>query len=236
MLEIRNLNVDLARLRILHDISLEVGDREIVAVIGSNGAGKSTLLRAISGLTPARSGQVLLNGKDITRLSPDRIVQAGMSQIPERGRIFPYLSCAENLELGAWIQGNNRKAIAEDLAKVYTFFPILKERVKQKAGTLSGGERQMLAIGRALMSRPHILLLDEPTLGLAPLVCLQLGDIIKALNQLGTAVMLVEQNATLALSISRRAYVLELGRVVLSGASEELSRNDAVRKAYLGLE
>lgn len=235
MLEVSGLNIDLGGMRILHDVSLTVADGEIVAVIGSNGSGKTTLLRALAGLVRIASGTIKLAGKDITNMAPDKIVKAGMSQIPERGRVFPHMTVLEHLQLGAWTQRRSRD-VQDSLEKVYQFFPVLRERRRQAAGTLSGGERQMIAIGRGLMSRPRILLLDEPTLGLAPILCQRLGEIVQGLNKLGTAILLVEQNATLALAISHRAYVLETGKVALQGRSSDLAKDPAVKRAYLGLD
>ncbi len=235
MLEVTNLNVSIAQMRILADVSLLVNKGEIVAVIGSNGAGKTSLLRAISGLNPITSGEIRFEGKSITGLRPDQIVRLGISQIPERGRIFPHMTVYEHLQLGSWIQKNS-KQIREDVDAVFRFFPVLEQRKKQMAGTLSGGERQMMAIARALMSRPRLLLLDEPTLGLSPLMSLQLGKIVQGLNKTGTSILLVEQNASLALAISHRAYVLETGKIVLEGRSVELAKNDGVKKAYLGID
>jgi len=235
MLEVINLNVSIAQMVILADVSLTVDKGEIVAVIGSNGAGKTSLLRAISGLNPITSGEIRFEGKNITGLRPDQIVRLGISQIPERGRIFPHMTVYEHLQLGSWIQ-KNPKQVREDMDAVFRFFPVLEQRKRQMAGTLSGGERQMVAIARALMSRPRLLLLDEPTLGLSPLMSLQLGKIVQGLNKTGTSVLLVEQNASLALAISHRAYVLETGKIVLDGTSVELARNDGVKKAYLGID
>jgi len=233
MLEISNLNVHIGRLQILFDVSLRVDQGEIITVIGANGAGKTTLLRTISGLNPATAGQITFQERTIVGMKPHQILKQGISQIPERGRVFPHMSVFEHLQLGAWIQ-KDRKQIHGDMQRIYDFFPILAKRKNQAGGTLSGGERQMLAIGRALMSRPQLLLLDEPTLGLAPVICFQLGDIIRELNRQGTTVILVEQNANLALSVASRGYVLETGRIVLQGNASELKNNPDVKKAYLG--
>jgi len=235
MLEITGLNVVIGQVKILSDISLNIGSDEMVAVIGSNGAGKSMLLRSISGLNPIASGEIRFDGKRVNGLRPDQIVRLGISQIPERGRVFPFMTVYEHLQLGAWVQKNSRQVKA-DMAHVYGHFPVLEERLKQMAGTLSGGERQMIAIGRALMSRPRLLLLDEPTLGLSPVMSLQLGKIVKELHRSGTAILLVEQNASLALAVSQRAYVMETGKIVLEGKASELAMDDRVKKAYLGLD
>lgn len=235
MLKVSNLDVNVGRLPILKGVSLEVGDGEIVTVIGANGAGKTTLLRTISGLSQPSSGEIIFKGQRIDGIKPHHILKMGISQIPERGRIFPHMNVFEHLQLGAWVQ-HDRKQIKEDMKRICDFFPILAKRKNQAGGTLSGGERQMLAIGRALMSRPQLLLLDEPTLGLAPVICFQLGDIIRELNHQGTTVILVEQNANLALSVANRGYVLETGCIVLHGTTDELKNNPDVKKAYLGHE
>jgi branched-chain amino acid transport system ATP-binding protein len=234
MLEVSSLKVDIGRLHILEDISLNVGENEVVAVIGANGAGKSTLLRALSGLIPASSGKVVFNGKDITHMRPHRIVSLGLSQIPERGRVFPHMSVYENLILGAWTRKGSE--LKSSLDTVFSSYPVLEKRKHQMGGTLSGGERQMLAIARALMSRPRLLLLDEPTLGLAPIMCQNLGLILSGLHKGGSSILLVEQNAVLALDVSQRCYVMETGKVVLSGLSRDLRNDDRIRKAYLGAE
>ena len=214
-------------------ISLTVNDGEIVTLIGANGAGKTTTLRTISGLKKPTSGSILLDGKDITHTSPRDRVKMGMSQVPEGRRVFPDMTVLENLELGAYLR-RDRAGIAEDLKMVYERFPRLADRKRQAAGTLSGGEQQMLAMGRALMSRPKILFLDEPSMGLAPLLVQEIFDIIQDINKSGTTVLLVEQNASMALQIANRAYVMETGSIVLSGTGEELSHSDDIKKAYLG--
>lgn len=235
MLEIKNLNVHYGVIHALKDVSLTVNEGEIVTLIGANGAGKTTTLRTISGLNKATSGDVLLEGKEITKLTaPERVV-LGISQVPEGRRIFPQMSVLENLELGAFLR-NDKVDIKKDIEKIYDRFPILGKRKKQLAGTLSGGEQQMLAMGRALMSRPRILLLDEPSMGLAPLLVREIFEIIKDINSTGTTVLLVEQNASMALSIAHRAYVVETGSIVLSGTGEELAKSSEIRKAYLGGE
>ena len=233
MLEVKNLNVHYGVIQALKDISLTVNQGEIVTLIGANGAGKTTTLRTISGLIKATSGEVLLEGKNITTLpAPDR-VQQGISQVPEGRRIFPPMSVLENLEMGAFLR-KDKADIKKDIEMVYDLFPILGKRRKQSAGTLSGGEQQMLAMGRALMSRPRILLLDEPSMGLAPLLVREIFEIIKNINQNGTTILLVEQNASMALSIAHRAYVLENGSIVISGTGEELAKSGDIQKSYLG--
>lgn len=235
MLEVKNLNVHYGVIQALKDISLTVNQGEIVTLIGANGAGKTTTLRTISGLIKATSGEILLEGKNITTLpAPDR-VQQGISQVPEGRRIFPPMSVLENLEMGAFLR-KDKADIKKDIEMVYDLFPILGKRRKQSAGTLSGGEQQMLAMGRALMSRPRILLLDEPSMGLAPLLVREIFEIIKNINQNGTTILLVEQNASMALSIAHRAYVLENGSIVISGTGEELAKSGEIQKSYLGGE
>jgi branched-chain amino acid transport system ATP-binding protein len=235
MLEIKNLNVHYGVIHALKDISLVVNEGEIVTLIGANGAGKTTTLRTISGLNKATSGEILLEGKDITTFSAPQRVKMNISQVPEGRRIFPDMSVLENLELGAYLR-KDKAEIKKDIEHVYGLFPILGKRRKQTAGTLSGGEQQMLAMGRALMSRPKILLLDEPSMGLAPLLVREIFDIIKSINNEGTTILLIEQNAKMALSIAHRAYVIETGSIVMSGTGEELSNSDEIQKAYLGGE
>ncbi len=233
MLEIKDLNVHFGVIQALKGISLTVGDGEIVTLIGANGAGKTTTLRTVSGLKKPTSGSILLDGKDITHTSPRDRVKLGMSQVPEGRRVFPGMTVLENLELGAYLR-RDRAGIAQDLKMVYERFPRLADRKRQAAGTLSGGEQQMLAMGRALMSRPKILFLDEPSMGLAPLLVQEIFDIIQDINRSGTTILLVEQNASMALQVANRAYVMETGSIVLSGTGEELSRSDDIKKAYLG--
>ena len=235
MLEIKNLNVHYGVIHALKDVSLTVNAGEIVTLIGANGAGKTTTLRTISGLNKATSGEILLEDKNITALSAPQRVEMGLSQVPEGRRIFPAMSVLENLELGAFLR-NDKAEIKKDMNMVFERFPILGKRMKQTAGTLSGGEQQMLAMGRALMSRPRILLLDEPSMGLAPLLVREIFNIIKDINEAGTTILLVEQNASMALSIAHRAYVLETGSIVLSGTGEELAKSTEIQKAYLGGE
>ena len=231
MLEVRDLAVHFGVINAIKSISFEVHEGEIVTLIGANGAGKTTTLRALSGLKRPTSGTITLDGRDITGLSAQERVKLGMSHVPEGRRIFPDMTVLENLELGAFLR---RDAVAADFDEVYGRFPILAERRRQLAGTLSGGEQQMLAMGRALMARPKMLLLDEPSMGLAPLLVQEIFDIIVSINKAGTTVLLVEQNANIALQIANRAYVLETGSVVLSGEAEELAQTDEVKRAYLG--
>jgi branched-chain amino acid transport system ATP-binding protein len=234
LLELQDVTLLYGRIQALHGISLTVGEGEIVALIGANGAGKSTTMRAISGLRPVAQGSIRFDGQDITKLRADLRVVRGVSQSPEGRGIFPGMTVRENLEMGAYTR-RNRAEINEDLERAFTLFPRLKEREKQVGGTLSGGEQQMLAVGRALMSRPKLLLLDEPSMGLAPMLIQQIFDIVVEINQQGTTVLLVEQNAQQALSRAHRAYVLETGRIVKSGTGAELLHDPAVKDAYLGV-
>ena len=233
MLEIKNLNLHYGVIHALKDISLTVNDGEIVTLIGANGAGKTSTLRAISGLEKITDGEILLDGQSLAGIPAPKRVYMGISQVPEGRRIFPDMSVFENLEMGAYLR-NDKEEIKRDMEMVYSHFPILGVRSKQMAGTLSGGEQQMLAMGRALMSRPKILLLDEPSMGLAPILVQEIFNIIKVINATGTTVLLVEQNANMALSIADRGYVIETGSIVLSGTGKELASSEAVRKAYLG--
>ena len=234
LLELREITLLHGRIQALHGISLTVGEGEIVALIGANGAGKSTTMRAISGLRPVAQGSIVFDGQDITKLRADLRVVRGVSQSPEGRGIFPGMTVRENLEMGAYTR-RNRAEINQDLERAYTLFPRLKEREKLVGGTLSGGEQQMLAVGRALMSRPKLLLLDEPSMGLAPMLIQQIFDIVVEINQQGTTVLLVEQNAQQALSRAHRAYVLETGRIVKTGTGAELLHDPAVKDAYLGV-
>ncbi len=236
LLELTNVHTYYGQIHALKGISLTVGQGEIVTLIGSNGAGKSTTLRTISGLLTPRQGQVTLAGKRIDRLPPHHIVNLGISQSPEGRRIFPRLTVLENLEMGAYLHSIHSPEFRSDLDRVMTLFPRLRERVKQKGGTLSGGEQQMLAIGRALMARPKVLLLDEPSMGLAPVIVEQIFDIIKDINRQGTTILLVEQNALMALAIAQRGYVLQSGKIVLEDTAAKLRSNEMVQKAYLGLD
>ena len=234
LLEIENVSFAYGRIVALHGISLTVGQGEIVALIGANGAGKSTTMRAISGLRPVSKGAIKFDGQDITKLRADLRVVRGVSQSPEGRGIFPGMTVRENLEMGAYTR-RNRGEINQDLERAFTLFPRLREREKQVGGTLSGGEQQMLAVGRALMSRPKLLLLDEPSMGLAPMLIQQIFDIVVEINQQGTTVLLVEQNAQQALSRAHRAYVLETGRIVKTGTGAELLHDPSVKDAYLGV-
>lgn len=235
MLEIKNLNVHYGVIHALKNVSLLVNNGEIVTLIGANGAGKTTTLRTISGLNKSTSGDILLEGKDITNVPAYQRVSLNISQVPEGRRIFPAMSVLENLELGAYMR-NDKAGVKKDIEHSYELFPILGNRKKQLAGTLSGGEQQMLAMARALMSKPKILLLDEPSMGLAPLLVREIFNIIKSINLEGTTILLVEQNAKMALSIADRAYVLENGSIVMSGTGKDLSDSEEIKKAYLGGE
>ena len=233
LLEVRNLEVHYGMIQALKGISFEVNEGEIIALIGANGAGKTTTLHTISGILQASSGNIIYDGKDITKTPAHKIVNLGISQVPEGRRVFAQLSVLENLKMGAYIR-KDRAGIEADLKNIYKRFPRLEERKNQMAGTLSGGEQQMLAMGRALMSKPRIILMDEPSMGLSPIYVSEIFDIIKSINKDGTTVLLVEQNAKKALSIANRAYVLETGNVALAGDARELMNNDTVKKAYLG--
>jgi branched-chain amino acid transport system ATP-binding protein len=233
MLTVENLSVNYGAIRALHQVSCRVEKGEIVALIGANGAGKTTILNTISGIVPSLSGSVSFEGENITRLAAHLIVRKGICQVPEGRRVFARMSVQENLEMGGFIL-TNKIEIAQGIERAFTLFPRLSERRKQAARTLSGGEQQMLAMGRALMSNPRLLLLDEPSMGLAPMLVEKIFEIVVEINKTGTTIMLVEQNASMALSIAHRAYVLETGEVVLSGDAKELAENPEVRKAYLG--
>jgi branched-chain amino acid transport system ATP-binding protein len=234
LLELQNVHSYYGNIHALKGLSLTVDEGEIVTLIGSNGAGKSTTLRTISGLLTPRQGQVLLNGKRIDNVPAHEIVKRGVSQSPEGRRIFPRLTVLENLEMGAYTR-DDRAAIEADMDRVFGLFPRLKERVTQKGGTLSGGEQQMLAIGRALMGRPRLLLLDEPSMGLAPVLVEQIFSIVQDINAQGTTILLVEQNALMALGIAHRGYVLQTGQIVLSDTAKNLRENETVQQAYLGV-
>ncbi|AET70987.1 ABC-type branched-chain amino acid transport systems, ATPase component [Desulfosporosinus orientis DSM 765] len=233
MLVLEDVNVYYGAIHALKGISLEVNQGEIVTLIGSNGAGKSTSLKTISGLLRPKTGRITFKGADLATIAPQSIVAQGISQVPEGRRVFANMTVIENLELGAYLR-KDKAGIKDDMKKVYELFPRLLERKSQLAGTLSGGEQQMLAMGRALMSKPQLLLLDEPSMGLAPILVNQIFSIIKEINAIGTTILLVEQNAHMALSIANRAYVLETGKIVLSGDAKELAASEEVRKAYLG--
>lgn len=233
MLKIKDLDVYYGNIQALKGVSLEVEEGEIVTLIGANGAGKTTLLHTLSGLIKPRKGTIEYLGKSISGRPAQQIVREGISHVPEGRRVFANMTVEENLDLGAFLR-KDKKEIKKDLERVYELFPRLHERRKQISGTLSGGEQQMLAMGRALMSKPKLLLLDEPSMGLAPLLVKTIFNIIEEINENGTTILLVEQNAHMALSIANRAYVIETGKVVISGTSEELQKSDQVREAYLG--
>ncbi|MBJ6800081.1 ABC transporter ATP-binding protein [Geomonas propionica] len=232
MLKVENVSVNYGAIKALQNVSFQINQGEIVALIGANGAGKTTILNTISNIVPSVAGKITYLDKDITKLPPHEIVKLGISQVPEGRRVFAKMSVLENLEMGAYTRSDNE--VGSDMEKIFQRFPRLNERKKQPAKTLSGGEQQMLAMGRALMSRPKLLLLDEPSMGLAPMLVEQIFQIIQEINASGTTILLVEQNANMALSIAHRAYVLETGEVVLQGDAKELASNPEVRKAYLG--
>ena len=234
LLEVEDITVRYGRIEALHGLTLRVAEGEVVALIGANGAGKTTTMRAISGLNPLASGKIRFDGKDISNMRADLRVPLGICQSPEGRGIFPGMTVLENLDMGAFTRRDTAE-VAKDLDRVLTLFPRLAERRKQAGGTLSGGEQQMLAVGRALMSRPRLLLLDEPSMGLAPMIIQQIFDIITEINEQGTTVLLVEQNAQQALSRAHRGYVLETGRIVKQGTGEELLHDPSVKEAYLGV-
>lgn len=233
LLEVKNLEVYYGVIQALKGISFEVNKGEIVTLIGANGAGKTTTMQSIIGLIPAKAGSVMYNGTDITRMPCHKVVRLGLAQVPEGRRVFQELTVYENLLMGAYSQKDSSK-VKDDINEIYEWFPRLGERKDQVAGTLSGGEQQMLAMGRAMMSHPDLLMLDEPSMGLSPLLVDQVFDIIKDFHKRGTTILLVEQNAGKSLAISDRAYVLENGKIALSGTGEELMKNEQVKKAYLG--
>lgn len=235
MLELKNIETFYGNIQALKGVSIEVAEGEIITLIGANGAGKTTTLMSISGIVPPRVGEVLFMGEPITTRSPDEIVGLGISQVPEGRRIFPYLTVAENLDMGAFLR-TDRTGVKEDIDYVYELFPILADRRNQAGGTLSGGEQQMLAISRALMARPRLLLMDEPSLGLAPIVVKRIFGIIEKINaESKTTIFLVEQNANLALKVAHRGYVMENGRISLADTARNLLVNEEVKKAYLGM-
>ena len=233
LLEVKGLEVYYGVIQALKGIDFEVNEGEIVTLIGANGAGKTTTMQSVIGLIPPKAGTVSFEGKDITHLHCHKIVSLGMSQVPEGRRIFQELTVYQNLLMGAYIQ-KDKKAIKEDIKKIYERFPRLEERKNQIAGTLSGGEQQMLAMGRAMMSEPKLLMLDEPSMGLAPILVEQIFDIIRELHKAGATILLVEQNAQMALQVANRAYVLETGKITLAGSGKELLESDSIKKAYLG--
>lgn len=232
MLEIENLSVHYGMIQAVHDVSFHVEKGEIVSLIGANGAGKTTILRTISGLTRSSKGKISFEGKGIEKQAPQKIVSSGLSQVPEGRHVFPGLTVQENLEMGAFLRKD--KEVKQDYEQVFSKFPVLRERKNQDAATLSGGEQQMLAMGRALMSKPKLLLLDEPSMGLAPIFIREIFSIIQEIQKQGTTILLIEQNAKMALSIANRGYVLETGKIVLEGTGQELLASEAVKKAYLG--
>ena len=232
MLKVENINVYYGAIHAIKDVSFEVEEGEIVTLIGANGAGKSTILKTISGLLHTRTGSIHYEGKDLKGIAPHNIVKMGVAHVPEGRRMFARMTVEENLQMGAFTQPSS--SVNDSLENVYSRFPRLKERRKQEAGTLSGGEQQMLAMGRALMSKPKLMMMDEPSMGLAPILVEQIFDIIRELNQAGSTILLVEQNALMALSVANRGYVLETGRIVLNASAKDLLNNDSVKKAYLG--
>ena len=232
MLDVKDINVYYGNIHAVKDVSFKVGDGEIVTLIGANGAGKSTILKTISGLLRSKTGTVTFDGENISQIVPHNIVKRGLAQVPEGRRVFAQMSVQENLEMGHFTQPG--KKMSGRVQQIFEHFPRLQERRKQAAGTLSGGEQQMLAMGRAMMSRPKLLMLDEPSMGLAPLLVEQIFEMIQSLNKVGVTILLVEQNAHMALNIAHRGYVLETGRIVLEDNAQALRENDAVRKAYLG--
>ena len=231
MLEIKELNVSYGAVHAIHGVSIKVNDGEIVSLIGANGAGKTTILRTISGLKKADSGEIIFDGADLRKTEPSKIISLKLAHVPEGRHIFPDMTVEENLEMGAYADATNAEAVMED---VYERFPRLKERRKQLAGTLYGGEQQMLAVGRALMAQPKMILMDEPSMGLSPLLVKEIFSIIKEVNKKGITILLVEQNAKMALSISDRAYVLETGKITIEGPAQDLLNDERVKKAYLG--
>ncbi len=231
MLKINDLHVSYGGIRAIRGVSLEIPDKEIVTLIGANGAGKSTTLRSVAGLVKPDSGSIELDGKELVGKSPNEIITHGIALVPEGRRVFANLTVLENIKIGGYLR---KDSLDEDIEKMYSLFPILKERNWQLAGTLSGGEQQMLAVARALMSKPKIIMMDEPSLGLAPLIVRDIFDIIKEINKQGVTVLLIEQNANMALKIADRAYVMETGKITMSGTGAELLADERIRKAYLG--
>jgi branched-chain amino acid transport system ATP-binding protein len=233
MLSLKDIRVHYGKAEVIQDVTMEVAEGAITGLVGANGAGKSTILKAISGLRPISSGEICFQNNRIDGMSTHQIVRLGVIQIPERRRLFPYMSVLENIKIGAYLR-KDKAGIKEDLGKIWQRFPVLEERRSQRAETLSGGEQQMLAICRALMAKPKLLLMDEPSLGLAPIVVESLANVIKDINKEGISVLLVEQNARLAFSLTEQVYVLEVGKVVLEGKTKELADHELVRKAFLG--
>ncbi len=233
MLTVSNMNLFYGAIHALHDISFRVDEGEIVTLIGANGAGKTSILNAVSALVPIKSGEIAFRNENITHTPAHKLIYSGLAHVPEGRRVFGKMSVKENLEMGAFSRGSG-KDIEQDMERIFDHFPRLKERRSQHAGTLSGGEQQMLAIGRALMSHPRLLMMDEPSMGLSPILVSEIFSIVREINREGTTVLLVEQNAHMALSVAHRGYVLETGRIVMEGAAQDLLINDDVRKAYLG--
>ena len=234
LLKVRGLTVHYGNVLALNNITMDVKEGQIISIIGANGAGKTTLLRTISGLEQATSGEIWFNGDRVDSFRPEEMVLRGVGHVPQGRRLFPYMTVSENLRLGAYARKIRKDEIEDDLDSVFVYFPRLKERSHQKAGTLSGGEQQMVAIGRGLMAKPKLFLLDEPSLGLAPIITREIGNIIKVINQDGMSVILVEQNAALALGIAHRGYLLEIGQIILEGTTAELLGNEKIKEAYLG--
>ncbi len=232
-LQVNNISVRYGKAEALRDVSMATDKGEIVSLIGSNGAGKTTTLKSISGLVPYYGGEIVFQGKKLNAIAPHEIVRMGIAHVPEGRRVFSTMTVTENLELGAYLR-NDRGSIARDLDRLYESFPVLRDRARQKAGSLSGGEQQMLAIARALMTSPTVLLLDEPSLGLSPKLVREVGRIVSTINRQGVTIVLIEQNARMALRLSHRAYILELGRIIVEGDAKELLHDEKVRKAYLG--
>lgn len=233
LLDVRDIKVHYGKVEAVKGVSLQVEEGDIVTLLGANGAGKTTVLKTISGLKHPTSGEIWFSGQKIDRNQPSRIVKMGIGHVPEGRRIFPYMSVEDNLIMGAYVR-SDREGIKQDLQELYSHFPILKERRRQRAGSLSGGEQQMLAISRALMCKPRLLLMDEPSIGLSPIMVDEIASIITTINQQGISLLLVEQNAAMALRLANRGYVIETGRIVLGGERDELLNNDKVKRAYLG--
>lgn len=233
MLKVENIDVHYGNIHAIKDLSFEVNEGETVTLIGANGAGKTTILKTVSKLMDPSKGLITFNNKSLSDMAPHDMVYAGMAHVPEGRRVFSKMSVGENLQMGAYSR-DDKSAMADDLEKVFTYFPRLKERINQAAGTLSGGEQQMLAIGRALMSKPKLLLMDEPSMGLAPLLVQEIFNIIQTIKASGTTILLVEQNANQALQVADRAYVLETGKIIMSGKASDLLEDDSIKKAYLG--
>ena len=234
LLKVRGLTVHYGNVLALNNITMDVKEGQIISMIGANGAGKTILLRTIAGLEQATSGEIWFNGDRVDSFRPEEMVLRGVGHVPQGRRLFPYMTVSENLRLGAYARKIRKDEIEDDLDSVFVYFPRLKERSHQKAGTLSGGEQQMVAIGRGLMAKPKLFLLDEPSLGLAPIITREIGNIIKVINQDGMSVILVEQNAALALGIAHRGYLLEIGQIILEGTTAELLGNEKIKEAYLG--